>query len=149
MPEPIRLEAAQLDLADAKISLPADQVADGMKRGKIAFTWKQLRSWLVPAVSPTASAHDGLVVTLPLSLVAPIFMARKKEQGTAQKRVIVDQKIPNLFFGFPQPEAPAPTAMQSSEVNARTGWKCPGAMARPTSAVKITSDITRGFSSAR
>ena len=46
------------------------------------------------------------------------------------------------------PEAPAPTAMQSSEVMASTGWKCPGAIARPTSAVKITSDITRGFSSA-
>ena len=50
---------------------------------------------------------------------------------------------------FSAPDAPAPTAMQSSEVNASTGWKCPGAMARPTSAVKITSDITRGFSSAR
>lgn len=111
LPEPIRLEAAQLDLADAKLSLPADEVAEGMKRGKIAFSWKQLRGWLVPAVSPMASAHDGMVVTLPLSLVAPIFMARKKEQGGTQKRVVVDQKIPNLFFGFPQPEAAAPTAM--------------------------------------
>ena len=46
------------------------------------------------------------------------------------------------------PEAPAPTAMQSSEVKASTGWKCPGAIASPTSAVKITSDITRGLSSA-
>jgi len=36
-----------------------------------------------------------------------------------------------------------PTAMQSSEVKASTGWKCPGARSRgPTSAVKITSDIT-------
>jgi len=110
MPEPIRLEAAQLDLANAKLSLPADQVAEGMKRGKIAFTWKQLRSWLVPAVSPMASAHDGLVVTLPLALIAPIFLARKKDQA-GQKRVVVDQKIPNLFFGFPQPEAPAPAAL--------------------------------------
>lgn len=110
LPEPIRIEAAQLDLADAKLSLPADEVAEGMKRGKIAFTWKQLRGWLVPAVPPMASAHDGLVVTLPLALVAPIFMARKKEQG-GQKRIVVDQKIPNLFFGFPQPEAAAPTAM--------------------------------------
>jgi hypothetical protein len=49
---------------------------------------------------------------------------------------------------FSAPEAPAPTAMQRIEVNARTGWKWPGAMTRPTSAVKITSDITRGFSSA-
>lgn len=110
LPDAIKLEAAQLDLADAKLSLPADQVADGMKRGKIAFTWKQLRSWLVPAVPPTASAHDGLVVVLPLALIAPLFLSRKKEQGVAQKRVIVDQKIPNLFFGFPQPEAPAPEA---------------------------------------
>ena len=109
LPAAIRLEAAQLDLADAKLSLPADQVADGMKRGKIAFTWKQLRSWMVPALPPIVSAHDGLVVILPLALVAPIFMARKMEQGAAQKRVIVDQKIPNLFFGFPQPEAAAPT----------------------------------------
>jgi len=108
LPEPVRLEAAQLNLEDAKISLPADQVADGMKRGKIAFTWKQLRSWLVPAVSPIASAHDGMIVTLPLGLIAPIFLARNKEQGAGQKRVVVDQKIPNLFFGFPQPEAPAP-----------------------------------------
>ena len=38
---------------------------------------------------------------------------------------------------FSAPEAPAPTAMQSSEVNARTGWKCPGAITSPTSAVKI------------
>ena len=108
LPDAIRLEAAQLDLADAKLSLPADQVADGMKRGKIAFTWKQLRSWMVPALPTIPSAHDGLMVLLPLALVAPIFMARKKEQGVAQKRVIVDQKIPNLFFGFPQPEAAAP-----------------------------------------
>ncbi len=46
------------------------------------------------------------------------------------------------------PEAPAPTAMQRIEVNASTGWTWPGAITRPTSAVKITSDITRGFSSA-
>ena len=47
------------------------------------------------------------------------------------------------------PDAPAPTAMHSSAVNAITGCMCPGAMTMPTSAVKITSDITRGFSSAR
>lgn len=111
LPEAIRLEAAQLEeIADAKLSLPAEQVADGMKRGKIAFTWKQLRSWLLPAVPFVPSAHDGLVVVLPLALIAPLFLSRQKEQGAVQKRVIVDQKIPNLFFGFPQPEAAAPVA---------------------------------------
>ena len=46
------------------------------------------------------------------------------------------------------PAVPAPTAMQSSAVNPISGCKVPGATARPTSAVKITSDITRGFISA-
>lgn len=110
LPQELRLEAAQMNLADAKISLPMDQVADGVKRGRIAFTWKQLRGWMVPALPSAVSAHDGLTVILPLAVIAPIFMSRHKQQGAAQKRVIVDQKIPNLFFGFPQPEAPAPEA---------------------------------------
>ncbi len=49
---------------------------------------------------------------------------------------------------FIAPEAPAPTAMQRIAVNASTGCIWPGAITRPTSAVKITSDITRGFNSA-
>ena len=52
------------------------------------------------------------------------------------------------YHMFSAPDAPAPTAMQSIEVNASTGWTWPGAIISPTSAVKITSDITRGFSSA-
>ena len=46
------------------------------------------------------------------------------------------------------PAAPAPTAMHSSAVKPITGWMCPGAIIRPTSAVNTTSDITRGFISA-
>ena len=46
------------------------------------------------------------------------------------------------------PEAPAPTAMHRIAVKATIGCTCTGAIIRPTSAVKITSDITRGFSSA-
>jgi len=47
-----------------------------------------------------------------------------------------------------QPEAPAPMAMASSEAKPSTGLMWPGAVTMPTSAVKTTSDITRGFSSA-
>ena len=47
------------------------------------------------------------------------------------------------------PAAPAPTAMASSAAKPITGLMPPGAMAMPTSAVNTTSDITRGFSSAR
>ena len=47
-----------------------------------------------------------------------------------------------------QPEAPAPTAIASSEAKPITGFMC-GASSMPTSAVNTTSDITRGFSSAK
>jgi hypothetical protein len=47
------------------------------------------------------------------------------------------------------PEAPAPTAMQMIAMTAMTGCIAPGASASPVSAVKTTSDITRGFISAR
>ena len=47
------------------------------------------------------------------------------------------------------PDAPAPTAMQSSAMTASTGCSVPGASTMPASAVNTTSDITRGFISAR
>src|SRR4051812_7006941 len=48
-----------------------------------------------------------------------------------------------------QPDAPAATAMQSSAVKAVSGCSCPGAATMPASPVNTTSDITRGFSSAK
>jgi hypothetical protein len=43
------------------------------------------------------------------------------------------------------PEAPAPTAIQTRAMAPSAGWSCCGASSMPTSAVKTTSDITRGF----
>ena len=53
------------------------------------------------------------------------------------------------YHMFSAPEAPAPTAMQRSAVKAITGCMGTGASTSPTKAVKTTSDITRGFSSAK
>jgi hypothetical protein len=46
------------------------------------------------------------------------------------------------------PEAPAPTAMQSTATAAISGWMSPGATTKPAKPVNTTSDMTRGFSSA-
>ena len=46
------------------------------------------------------------------------------------------------------PAAPAPAAMQRRATTPAKGSMPPGAIIRPTSAVKTTSDITRGFVSA-
>lgn len=105
-PESLRQEIIQQNLADCRVALPVDVVEAGLKRGKVAFPWKALRSWIRPATPPMISVHDAAEVELPLKVIAPLFVARK-QSGQAQQKLTVDESIPNLFFGFPQPEAPA------------------------------------------
>ncbi len=57
-----------------------------------------------------------MIVNLPLALIAPLFLARDKQaKPEGQKRLQVDDKIPNLFFGFPQPAA-APAEPEQREI---------------------------------
>ena len=104
-PEAVRKEIVDLNLVEAKVALPVNAVEQALKQGRIAFSWKTVRSWIKPAVLQTASAHDGAVLELPLKVVAPLFLARQKENNKAQQKVAVDEEIPNLFFGYPQPES--------------------------------------------
>jgi predicted regulator of Ras-like GTPase activity (Roadblock/LC7/MglB family) len=106
-PDGLRREIAQQGLADARIALPADAVESGLKRGKVTFAWKALRSWIRPAMPPSISGHDATEVELPLRVLAPLFLTRKQTAQQSQQKLAVDEEIPNLFFGFPQPEAPA------------------------------------------
>ncbi len=108
-PEAVRQEIVQLNLVDAKVGLPAEAVERALKQGRIAFTWKMLRSWIKPSPLPAVSANDGAVLELPLRVVAPLFLERQSEAAKSQQKVCIDENIPNLFFGFPQPE-PAPAA---------------------------------------
>jgi predicted regulator of Ras-like GTPase activity (Roadblock/LC7/MglB family) len=65
------------------------------------------------------------VLELPLKVVAPPFLARQREAGKLQRKVVVDADIPNLFFGFPRPEsgsasvasAASPAAPKSVDTN--------------------------------
>jgi predicted regulator of Ras-like GTPase activity (Roadblock/LC7/MglB family) len=106
-PEPVRKEIVQLNLMDAKVALPGDLVEQALKQGRLTFSWKLVRSWIKTDGLPPSSPHDSLVLELPLKIVAPLFLARKREASAEQQKVTVDSEIPNLFFGFPQPETPA------------------------------------------
>jgi predicted regulator of Ras-like GTPase activity (Roadblock/LC7/MglB family) len=107
-PEGLCREIAQQGLTDARIALPVDAVETGLKRGKVTFNWKALRSWIRPATPPSVSSHDATELELPLKVLAPLFITRKQTAQQPQQKLAVDEEIPNLFFGFPQPEAPAP-----------------------------------------
>ena len=103
-PEGLRLEIIQSDLANAQVLLPADLIEPALKRGRITFTWQNLRSLIKPT-PPSASVHDGIELELPLSIIAPLFFARQKTAGRAQPTTRPPAEIPNLFFGFPQSES--------------------------------------------
>ena len=124
-PEAVRQELVRTNLLDAKVALPAEVVERALKQGRMAFTWKTLRSWIKPVPLQAVSVHDGTVLELPLKVVAPAFLARQKGANKLQKKVVVDDEIPNLFFGFPRPEsggagaapAPSPAAPKSADTN--------------------------------
>lgn len=110
-PEALRGEIEQLNLSRAHLALPMRVVDPALRQGKIAFTWKVLRSWIRPAILPTVSAHDGVLLELPLQVIAPLFIAKQKQTSFYRKeKVAVDENIPNLFFGFPQPDSEEPVA---------------------------------------
>ena len=113
-PEVVRQELVQLNLVDAKVALPAEIIERALKQGRIAYTWKTLRAWITPLPPVAVSTHDSLVLELPLKVVAPLFLARQKETAKLHKKVSVDDDIPNLFFGFPRPEASSPVVASAA-----------------------------------
>jgi predicted regulator of Ras-like GTPase activity (Roadblock/LC7/MglB family) len=106
-PEGLRLEIARLNLSGAQVLLPANLIEPAMKRGRVTFTWQNLRSLIKPT-PPPASIHDGIELELPLKVIAPLFLTRQKAAHRAQPAALPPTDIPNLFFGFPQPQAEAP-----------------------------------------
>ena len=129
-PEVMRTEIVQLNLSEAHLALPVRVVEPALKQGKISFPWKVLRSWIRPATLPTVSAHDGMMLELPLRVIAPLFIARQKQGGQAQQKVQVNDNIPNLFFGFPQGDSAA-AALEAPAVTPPPAFTPPPAAPTP------------------
>lgn len=111
-PEAVRQEIMQFKLVDSRLAIPADIVGEALKRGRVVFTWKIIRSWVRPGPAPATSPNDARELELPLVVLAPLFVARRKSEVSQQPRVTVAETIPNLFFGLPTPEA-SPTPKQT------------------------------------
>ena len=109
-PEALRQEIVQLNLVDACLALPCDAIETALKRGRAAFPWRTVRSWIRPAPLPSVSVHDAAELEFPLRVIAPLFLARQSAMVTTQRKVTIDEAIPNLFFGFPRPDAPPQAA---------------------------------------
>jgi predicted regulator of Ras-like GTPase activity (Roadblock/LC7/MglB family) len=110
-PDALRMEITQQDLSNAQVALPVHLIEPMLKRGRVIFSWRHVRSWIKP-VPPAVSVHDGVELELPLKILAPLFVAAQKAAGKPQQKLSVTEEIPNLFFGFPQtqPETIIPVA---------------------------------------
>src|SRR5262249_49398824 len=53
-PEAMRQEIARMNLANARLAMPPETIEDALKRGRVAFPWKVIRSWIRPAVPAAA-----------------------------------------------------------------------------------------------
>jgi predicted regulator of Ras-like GTPase activity (Roadblock/LC7/MglB family) len=110
-PDAVRKELVDWNLVDTKVTLPGEAIELALKQGRIVFTWKTLRGWIKPPAPQRTSPADSVALELPLRVVAPLFLARQTDASKRHAKVAVDEDIPNLFFGFPQPEnSPSPAA---------------------------------------
>jgi predicted regulator of Ras-like GTPase activity (Roadblock/LC7/MglB family) len=108
-PDNLRQEIAHFSLTEARVALPVESIATALKRGRVMFPWKLLRGWIQPTHPAASSPNDETELELPLSVIAPLFLARNRSQASG-KSLAIDEGIPNLFFGFPKADAPAPAA---------------------------------------
>jgi predicted regulator of Ras-like GTPase activity (Roadblock/LC7/MglB family) len=98
------LELVQLNLQTAQVALPVNLIEPALRRGRVIFSWQQLRSWIRPK-PPGVSNHDGIELELPLKVLAPLFLPRQKREVKPKTQPgLPPSSIPNLFFGFPQPQ---------------------------------------------
>jgi predicted regulator of Ras-like GTPase activity (Roadblock/LC7/MglB family) len=81
----------------ASLHIPFSLVESAMKRGKAAFPWHQLRSWIVPQLLAGNPEEDAMSLELPLSLLAPLFLEQRSTRATSAKRMTVAEEIPNVF----------------------------------------------------
>ncbi len=137
-PDGVRKELAQLKIPDGKLALPPVDICEGLKRGRIQFPWRTLRSWIQPTpFYATPSPHDDSVLELPLRTLTPLFLEyiranpgnrqtaeagniteffRKAEQATGtspdllQPLFATPDPAPAAPAGFAPPPATAPAS---------------------------------------
>jgi len=109
-PEALRNEITEWNLANAQVALPLNALAPAMKRGRVTFAWRDLRSWIRPAPAASASVHDNAELELPLKVIAPLFLERQTPPARSQSRLTIDDSIPSPFTSVPSSEMGAPVA---------------------------------------
>lgn len=117
-PEPVQHDIASFNLTASRIEIPLAMIEPGLKSGRIDFTWRELAGWLNPPSKPAQiSINAEQHISLPLGLVAPLFM-KSRSGAQTRRRTMVDQEIPDLFNANGKPLAPATAVAQNTAPSA-------------------------------
>lgn len=146
-PDGIRQELAQLKMPDAKVGLPPVDICEGLKRRRIQYPWRTIRSWIQPPPVHTApSPHDDEVLELPLQKLTPLFLEYIRANPVNRRAAEADNitaffrkaeetagTTPEAAETLLQPEAPAAVAPEAIAFNPATyAFQPPVAPASPT-----------------
>lgn len=109
-PEGHRNELSVLP-GDTRMSIPASEVGPLLQKGKVSFSWEQIKRWLKPPATANINIADDTQFILPLKIVAPAFVAAT---GAKKRASQADISLPD-FFGpsagtIPSATVPAPAS---------------------------------------
>ena len=96
-PEPIKREVVAME--GATLALPANVIAAGLAKGRVAFPWGKLRLWITPSPSSATEADETIELQLPLRIVAPLFLKQSKRPQERKQAALPVEDIPALFHG--------------------------------------------------
>jgi len=79
-PEGLRREINVLGISG--LALPTDDIGVALKTGRVTYPWKLLRTWAMPAAILKHSAYDETLLTLPLSVITPLFLSAQSRAAS-------------------------------------------------------------------
>lgn len=142
-PDDLKAAISDAGIGDSQLTLDLASLDPMMKRGKIAFSWKDLRATIQPpAANSVGTANDAVNVEIPLKLVIPHFMAIAKAPAE-QRKVNVDESIPDVFSkeDIAAKTSPQPAAAEPATAPAVESAPSPEPAAKSPSAGKAPAEI--------
>ncbi|HKX60828.1 MAG TPA: hypothetical protein VJS65_03275, partial [Verrucomicrobiae bacterium] len=112
-PDAVRKELAQLKIPDARIALSPVDICEGLKRGRIQYSWRVLRSWIQPTPLYSApSPNDDLVLELPLRTLTPAFLEFIRD-NPVNRHTAAAENITEFFRRAEQTTVASPNVMEA------------------------------------
>lgn len=122
-PVGVRDEITALGIASSFVALPYSAIESAVKRGKVIFSWRTIRSWIKPPLGyGQTSPLDSTALELPLKIIVPLFLNESKA-ATAHRKVVVDSAIPDVFnraIRLPEPPPPEAVALVPAPIQSAT-----------------------------